>query len=183
MEQRAGRGGNKKRRACFSVARRATRRLITISKNSGNQIWHARSTPPSSCNFTFLVAIILPTLLPFFIYFNSMVFRKLDGWLIPKFYFSFFFLVSFLPFPFLVAQAMRRSKILKKKKKNRRTRRNSIRIGYSFPISRSNRINKCRFRFDLVKIVLHKTEGGRGWESFQRISFVPFLKILLLERP
>lgn len=69
------------------------------------------------------------------------------------------------------------------KKKNRRTRRNSIRIGYSFPISRSNRINKCRFRFDLVKIVLHKTEGGRGWESFQRISFVPFLKILLLERP
>lgn len=182
MEQRAGRGGNKKRRACFSVARRATRRLITISKNSGNQIWHARSTPPSSCNFTFLVAIILPTLLPFFIYFNSMVFRKLDGWLIPKFYFSFFF-SNFFSSLSIFSSTSDASFEDTEKKKNRRTRRNSIRIGYSFPISRSNRINKCRFRFDLVKIVLHKTEGGRGWESFQRISFVPFLKILLLERP
>lgn len=93
-EWEEGRGGgeNKKRRACFSVARRATRRLITISKNSGNQIWHARSTPPSSCNFyPPCLAIILPTLLPpppLFIlilwYFERVVDR------IPKFYFSSF---------------------------------------------------------------------------------------------
>lgn len=122
-EERAGRGGNKKRRACFSAARRATR-LVNYDLE---EFW--KSDLARSINTTLdlailpppplLAIIILPTfLLPLFIYFNSMLFRKLDDWLI-VFQSSIFPFSSllFLPFLFLVTQAMCRSKILKKKKK------------------------------------------------------------------
>lgn len=120
-EQRAERGGNKKRRACFSAARRATR-LVNYDLE---EFW--KSDLARSINTTLdlailppplLAIIILPTfLLPLFIYFNSMLFRKLDDWLI-VFQSSIFPFSSllFLPFLFLVTQAMCRSKILKKKK-------------------------------------------------------------------
>lgn len=100
-EERAGRGGNKKRRACFSAARRATR-LVNYDLE---EFW--KSDLARSINTTLdlailpppplLAIIILPTfLLPLFIYFNSMLFRKLDDWLIVFFKVLFFlFLLSF----------------------------------------------------------------------------------------
>lgn len=99
-EQRAERGGNKKRRACFSAARRATR-LVNYDLE---EFW--KSDLARSINTTLdlailppplLAIIILPTfLLPLFIYFNSMLFRKLDDWLIVFFKVLFFlFLLSF----------------------------------------------------------------------------------------